>query len=409
MNKTIHYAVTNNLCVGCGICMEMFGKYLGEMKISHDGFLRPQTTRELDHIEIELFNCVCPGISVSHIKRDCSFDPTWGPVKSVMTGHAIDDEVRYKGSSGGIVSALAIHLLETRQVQGVLHIAPSDQNPFENIAQISRTREDVLRGAGSRYAPATPLLRLSECLNQDGVFAFIGKPCDVAALKSLGRSHSEIEKKFPFLIAFMCAGTPGLHGTKEIVREMGFDPSEISEFRYRGNGWPGKAQAKTLDGRSAEMDYDSSWGRILGPHVHFRCKICPDGTGEFADVSCADAWSTDEKGYPLFTEGAGRSLIIARTNTGLRLIKEADACKKISIETSSLTDAEKMQPYQIHRKRTLFARLLGFTLAFKATPSYKNLGLFTASRETSLIKQFKALAGSCLRGLKRGKERRRAF
>jgi len=380
----------------------MFERSVAEMKISLDGFLRPQTIRKLEHSEIELLNKVCPGISVSHLKRDNSFTPTWGPVLEVMTGHAADDEVRHKGSSGGIVSALAIHLLETKQVQGVLHIVPSNQNPFENIAQISHTREDVLRGAGSRYAPAAPLSRLSNCLNQEGTFAFIGKPCDVAALRSLMCTYSKlnIRKKFPFLISFMCAGIPSLHGSKEIVREMGFDPSEISSFRYRGNGWPGKARAETIDGRSAEMDYDTSWGRILGRFIQFRCKICPDGTGEFADVSCADAWNTDEKGYPLFTENAGRSLVITRTDTGSRLIDEAVAHKKIFLEPSSLADAVKMQPYQVHRKRTLLARLLGFTLALKAIPNYRNLGLFAAARESSLIKQLKALAGSWLRGLK---------
>jgi len=400
MSKTIDDVVNKNLCAGCGICTVIFKDPAARMKIYADGFFRPQPIRKFDHLEAELFNTVCPGITVSHVHRDSSFTPTWGPVKEVSTGHAMDDEVRHKGSSGGIVSALAIHLLETGQVQGVLHIVPSDQNPFENIAQISRTREDVLRGAGSRYAPAAPLLRLSECLDQEGAFAFIGKPCDVAALKSLMQSDHEIEKKFPVLIAFMCAGTPSLQGSKEIVREMGFDPSEVSKFRYRGNGWPGMARAETIDGRTAEMDYDTSWGRILGRYQQFRCKICADGTGEFADVSCADAWNTDEKGYPLFTEDAGRSLVFARSEAGLKLIRDAEKHKKILLSASSLADAEKMQPYQVQRKRTLLARLLGFTLAFKAVSNYKNMGLFGSIKEMSFIKQIRAFAGSWLRGLK---------
>jgi coenzyme F420 hydrogenase subunit beta len=378
----------------------MFEQTAVKMKLSPNGFYHPHAIRELSHSELELFNRVCPGIHISHAQRDNSYTPTWGPVKEVMIGHALDYEVRYKCSSGGIVSALAIHLLETGKVQGVLHIVPSDQNPFENIAQISRTREDVLRGAGSRYAPAAPLSRFSDCLNQKGIFAFIGKPCDVAALKSLGRLHPKIEKKFPFLIAFVCAGIPSLHGTMEVVREMGLNPSEVSKFRYRGSGWPGKACAETTDGRSVEMDYDTSWGRILGRQILFRCKICPDGTGEFADVSCADAWDTDEKGYPIFTESAGRNLVIVRTNIGLQLVKEAEACKRIFLDASSLMDAEKMQPFQVNRKRTLLARLLGFTLAFKTMPNYKNLGLFAAARESTPTTQFRAVVGSLFRGLK---------
>jgi coenzyme F420 hydrogenase subunit beta len=370
------------------------------MEIDPDGFLRPRTIRELDSTEIKLFNSVCPGVYLSHASHIDSFVETWGPVREVTTGYATDDEVRFRGSSGGIISALAIHLLETQQVRGVLHIVSSDKNPFENIAQISCTREDVIHGAGSRYAPAAPLSLLSECLKQEGQFAFIGKPCDVAALKSLGRSRPEIEMKFPFSIAFMCAGTPSLHGTIKVVQAMGFNSAEISKFRYRGNGWPGKARAETQDGRFSEMDYNTSWGEILGRYQQFRCKICPDGTGEFADVSCADAWNTNEKGYPVFTENAGCSLVIARTETGLQLIKDAEKHNKITLTTCTLANAEKMQPYQVHRKRTLLARLVGFKLAFKAVPTYRNMGLFVSARKISFFKQLKAILGSWVRGLK---------
>jgi coenzyme F420 hydrogenase subunit beta len=400
MLKTIDAIVTKNLCTGCSICAEMFIPPAVVMEISADGFLRPRIVRKFYSKEVELFNNVCPGIKVSHENRNDHFVPRWGYLKEIMTGHATDDEVRFKGSSGGIVSALAIHLLESKQVYGVLHIAPSKHNPFENVAQISRTREDVLYAAGSRYAPAAPLSILSKCLEQNKQFAFIGKPCDVAALKSLMRLRPEIKDKFPFLIAFMCAGTPSMHGTLNVVREMGFDPLEVSKFRYRGNGWPGKACAETWDGRSSEMDYDTSWGKILGKYIQFRCKICPDGTGEFADISCADAWDTDQKGYPLFTEGLGRNLVIARTEVGLRLIREVEECKKISLETCSLTHAEKMQPYQIQRKQTLLARLMGFMLALKSTPNYKNMGLFAAAKTSSFNKQIRAFIGAWLRGLK---------
>jgi coenzyme F420 hydrogenase subunit beta len=370
------------------------------MEMNAKGFLRPRLTREMTAQEATLFQRFCPGITLTHPDRSATFTPLWGPIKAVMAGHACDDAIRFKGSSGGVLSALAIHLLESGQVEGVLHIVPSSQNPLENRAQISRSRAEILDGAGSRYAPAAPLTQLGHCLQQEGKFAVIGKPCDIAALRALSRERPDIREKFPFLLAFMCAGTPSLHGTEQVIQEMGLQSSEVSRFRYRGNGWPGMARAETADGRSAEMEYHTAWGRILNRHLQFRCKICPDGTGEFADISCADAWHADEKGYPVFTESAGRSLILIRTEAGSQLVQEAAAQNRIQYENITLAEVEKMQPYQVERKQTLLARLLGFRFAGKATPHYCRMGLLTAARGSKCSRQIRTLAGSWLRGIK---------
>ncbi|WP_438633963.1 Coenzyme F420 hydrogenase/dehydrogenase, beta subunit C-terminal domain [Methyloversatilis discipulorum] len=342
-------------------------------------------------------------MTVAHQSRDTSFHPLWGPVRQLKAGHATDDEVRYLGSSGGVLSALAIYLLENGLVQGVLHVAPDAARPYDNPSQISRTREDVLRAAGSRYAPASPLDRVRECLDSPGVFAFIGKPCDVAALRAIAARMPDVSAKFRYMLSFMCAGTPSLRGTEQVVRHLGFDPSEVARFRYRGNGWPGMARAETSDGRSAEMDYDSSWGKILNRYLQFRCKICPDGTGEFADISCADAWHADERGYPIFTETSGRSLVIARTAEGRRLLEEAEQTRCIATEGIEVASVAAMQPYQTHRKQALIARLVGFRLGGQHVPQYHNFELAKAAASMPFVAHIKNALGAWLRatGLRR--------
>src|SRR3546814_12796145 len=94
---------------------------------------------------------------------------------------------------------------------------------------------------------------------------------------------------------------------------MGLAGAPLSEFRYRGNGWPGQAVARTTDGRAGEMSYERSWGDHLSREVQFRCKICPDAVGGTADIACADAWYGGEGGYPQFEEQDGRSLIMVRS------------------------------------------------------------------------------------------------
>lgn len=399
MNFHIEDVVKKNLCVGCGACASLFKTPAARMELANSGFLRPVQLRELNSAEVAVFSDICPGVGVAHANRGPQFLPLWGPVHKVQAGHAADEQVRYLGSSGGVLSALAIFLLESGKVQGVLHIAPDPHKPFDNPSQISRCREDVLKAAGSRYAPASPLDRVRECLELPGIFAFIGKPCDVAALRAMARKFPEVASKFRYMLSFMCAGTPSIRGTEEVVRHLGFQPQDVTYFRYRGNGWPGMARAETADGASAEMDYDSSWGKILNRHLQFRCKICPDGTGEFSDVSCADAWHSDKKGYPIFTETNGRSLIIARTALGQELLESAEQADRLKTENMDIATVATMQPYQTNRKQALIARLIGFKLGGQAIPKYRNFVLMTAARGMPFLVHIKNATGAWLRAV----------
>lgn len=405
MTKSVEHikdVVSSNLCVGCGLCAGMFAPSAARMQIDANGFARPEQTRSLQPWESADFLRVCPGIWLEHTVRDSSFLPLWGPVRRSQTGFAKDREIRFKGSSGGGLSALATYLLESGKVDGVLHIVPSTSadSPFANVPQISRTMEDVLRGAGSRYAPASPLEALDVCLREPGIFAFIGKPCDVAALRALAQRRPDVASKFPYLLSFMCAGTPGLRGSEAVVRAMGLDTDKVVRFRYRGNGWPGKARAETVEGESAEMDYDSSWGNILNRHLQFRCKICPDGTGEFADITCADAWYGNDKGYPTFEESDGRSLILSRSQKGVELVEEAVNAGYLSVSDLPVGDVERMQPYQAERKRMVVARVLGIKMAFKPVPVYKNLVPLYLVLKSSPIRIIKNFLGSMVRAVK---------
>lgn len=399
MSREIDIIVERNLCVGCGACVSLFNEPAARMALAEDGFLRPRQLRPLSAHESSQFAAICPGSLVAHPARDATFHPLWGPIRQLKAGFATDDQVRYKGSSGGALSALAIFLIETGRVQGVLHVAPDPDRPFANPSQISRSREDVLRAAGSRYAPASPLDRVRECLASPGVYAFIGKPCDVAALRAMTRHMPDVAAKFPYMLSFMCAGTPSMRGTEQVVRHLGFEPGDVTHFRYRGNGWPGMARAETADGRSAEMDYDSSWGRILNRHLQFRCKICPDGTGEFADISCADAWHADARGYPVFTETPGRSLIISRTAEGRLLLDNAVGAASLAIEDVDVASVAAMQPYQTNRKQALIARLVGFRLGGQRIPSYRNFILVSAARAMPLKLHLKNGLGAWLRAI----------
>lgn len=385
--------VEAGLCTGCGLCASLLPADKVSMCMSADGFLRPQVLQELNAAENSAVAQSCPGYHLEHEKTEAPYDALWGPIASVRAGYAVDEEVRYRGSSGGAISALLIHLLESGRIDFAVHISASETDPLRNEIRVSRTRADILKGAGSRYAPSAPLANISDLLDLPGRFAFVGKPCDVAGLRNMARVDKRVEDKVAYCIAFFCAGVPSLHGTFEVLDKLGVRRDEVVHFSYRGEGWPGKAKAIAKDGRIREMDYATSWGTILNRYLQFRCKICPDGTGEFADISCADAWYGKD-GYPEFDERAGRSLIVGRTRRGEELI--ADALNRGAIVTgaASLEQVAQMQPYQRERKAALFARLLGAWVKAGTKPSFRNLQIATCSRRLGLLRNLRNFVGS---------------
>ncbi|MCP5277277.1 MAG: Coenzyme F420 hydrogenase/dehydrogenase, beta subunit C-terminal domain [Thiobacillus sp.] len=332
----------------------------------------------LSDLELRVFSKICPGV---HLQLPDDFRPDgkqihseWGPVHFVRTGWATDTEIRFRGSSGGGISALLVFLVESGRADFVAHVAVSPNDPLLNVRRISRTRAEILTGAGSRYAPAAPLEDIESLFASGERFAFVGKPCDVAALRAFIHVQPERASQVVAMVSFMCAGVPSLVGTHEVLAALGTEAKELVRFNYRGNGWPGFATAVTRDGLELTMDYNSSWGKILGKHLQLRCKLCPDGTGEFADVVCADAWY-GASGYPDFTEREGRSLILSRTTLGEEIVSAAILAGALYVEESSVAEVALMQPYQLTRKRVVLGRLFALFLRRGVWPRFKGLRL----------------------------------
>jgi len=382
LSPLIDSVTRNGFCTGCGLCESIAPVGSIQMRMSAEGYLRPLVLKELPTAATQTIATTCPGVKVEHLPGTQGQHPIWGPIVSVQTGHAVDPEVRRQGSSGGVISALAIHLLESDQVDFVAQIAADSQDPLLNALQVSTSRTDVLRAAGSRYAPSAPLQGLRELLATGKRFVFIGKPCDVAALRQYGEQNPGVKRQIPYMLSFMCAGVPSIGGTHEVITALGATQEKVVSFRYRGDGWPGMARAVHDSGESFEMDYNTSWGTILNKHLQFRCKICPDGTGEFADVVCADAWYGKD-GYPDFEEREGRSLVIARTVAGQALLEAI--CSAAVVKTSALDVGEiaKMQPYQVERKRMVLGRIVAAKLALGSAPRYRRMKLLSTAVQAS--------------------------
>lgn len=388
-----------DLCAGCGGCAALAPGRI-EMVMAPPGYLRPRQTADLAPAQEAAIAAVCPGLIVEQKPEGRTCDPYWGPLIACRTGHAADPALRHKASSGGGLSALLIHLLETGAIDRVVQIAAAREVPVANATVLSVTPGEVFTAAGSRYAPSAPLARLEEVLTAPGTAAFVGKPCDISALRAIARHDRRVDAKIPWMLSFFCAGVPSQSGAKAVVAALGVAPDDLAAFRYRGEGWPGYATATRHDGRSERMSYGDSWGSILTRHVQFRCKICPDGVGGAADVVCADAWECDAAGYPILTEADGVSLILSRTQKGEALVQAALAAERISATPLPLPAVAAMQPGQVARKRNVASRLAGLAAIGRPRPAYRGFRLLACALRNRPLTNLRNFAGTIRRAFR---------
>lgn len=399
-SSNMHRITQGDLCAGCGACAGLFPAKL-DMSTAAPGFLRPRQLGALSEAEDTALARFCPALGQSVEAGGRSNHVLWGPFQDMQTGWATDPEMRFAGASGGGLSALLVHLLDSGTVKAVVQISADPDNPVANRTVVSQSRADILAAAGSRYAPSAPLAQVRALAATGRRHAFVGKPCDVVSLRALTEENPEIAAAFPVLISFFCAGVPSETGARDVLAALGADPAEVTGFRYRGQGWPGRATATLRDGSEHSMTYHESWGGILSKHVQHRCKICADGTGKAADIVFADAWESDDAGYPVFDERDGVSLIVSRTSLGAQLLQEAKAAGHIETSHFDVAELAAIQPGQRERRRALLARLLALRLAGRPVPRYTGLQLGRAARQNLLSKNLKNFLGMLRRVVQR--------
>lgn len=385
--------VRRQLCTGCGGCTRLDRTL--QMRMDENGFLRPARdpdveapirSRSEERDLVRVFRAMCPGVGLDARRLPGPYrHPTMGRYLEAWTAWATDPETRFRGSSGGALTALSGWLAE----QGTPSVGARScaDNPRRTVSVQITSREEALASAGSRYNPVATAAH-PDSLQPDG--AVVGKPCEVAALRQLSRDPGE---QRPLLMSFFCAGTPSQHATQAVLDRLGVGPEQpLREMWFRGRGWPGRFSAVTADGVRS-MSYDESWGAVLGPEVQWRCKICPDGVGEFSDLSAADFWEADDQGYPVFDEGEGRSALVVRTARGQRLLRAAVEAGVIGVEPLDLDALAQIQPFQRTRRSTVTGRTLGSRLGGRPAPRYRGLGLWRLAA-TALRQNIRAARGT---------------
>ncbi len=373
-------------CCGCGLC----SKYL-EGGINNKGYYRPENLIGLERFDTSM--CYC-----NQVKNSLK-NGIWGNFEGAFYSYAKDEKLRKDASSGGMLTAIACYLLDTGKVNQVVQIATAINDQMKTEVRWNTSSKEVRGCCGSRYTASASLEGLLDNIDINKKYAVIGKPCDIRVLRAYVEKNKELNDIIVYLFSFFCGGTPSIQANDNLLIRMGLNRDEIKTFTYRGNGWPGKTTGIDNNDSVKSVEYEESWGQVLGRDLQEICRFCWEGVGEAADISCGDGWHIVDN-QPSFEERDGRNVVFSRNDKGNTLLLEMYNNDIIQLEQiSEFSILKKMQPGQLMRKGTMFSKVLAMRLCGKKVPQYSLYSLLPYAKFTPLDLNIRVFLGTIRRVL----------
>jgi len=382
---SVAVVVKNGLCVGCGACSGVCPHDVIHYEMK--GGMRCPVVASSKCQQCGKCLQVCPGLRVLPAQKEWfdtdQYDRDTGYVKSVYEGFSTDANIRKNSASGGVTTALLSWMLSEKKVDYVVCADFADESPLHPAVVILDKVEDVGRAKGSKYLPLPMADALRFIRENDRTFAVVGLPCHIQAFRSAAKQDATVRERISLFAGLFCQNVSSYKGLNLFLARHHIDPEEVASFSFRGNGWPGGMTLELNSGKREFVPLPSYW-RSLQYFYPLRCKACPDGLAEHADIALGDAW------LPEYGQGnPGMSMVLTRTEQADQLIHELMESGVIEAKSSDLNRLKQSQPWLIaHKKDQIVSRMKLLKRLGYALPGVENIQVGTdgVSSRTETLK-----------------------
>lgn len=359
--------------MGCGLCtidkvvqgMEYGGK---------NDCLVPKNDNVANN---SIANQICPGMGYD-IKSDAEvlfsqeakYSIPLGYVHSLCATHSVSQEVLANASSGGIITQLLVYLIEKKIVDYVsVTQFFCDKEGVHTRTFLTNKKEEILKAQGSKYCPVNFDGLLEELHTREGRVAVMATPCVIAGLRAIEQQPDYLKAEIKLHIANFCGGYKSFRNIRRLAEIHKVDYHNLRDFRFRGEGQPGSLRFVEKSGKTASTPYPLYVG-LNGYSKMLRCHLCPDATGELADIACGDAWIPRFKNDP-----ATWSMVICRNKVTADIMEQMAKEGLIVTERVTHEEVEQSQRQNLASKKTRqLARMKLYARLGYAIPNFNSQG-----------------------------------
>ncbi len=304
-------------CGGCvGFCTSM---NYGALELGEDCFPRFKDRDKC--IECGICYMICPAIGLleEDVKRKVGWEEPIGPVAEITMARAADKDILSRGTDGGALTAILMHLFEQGTIDG--GVVTKQTSPFHRSPSLATSREEILESAGSHFdrshsgvmtlyeepeSTYSPSMHALKPVVQKGLenVALVGTPCQVHSVRKMETLGVVPSDSVYCTLGLFCGGN---FIFDEVRRE---EMERIGDFKWD--------EVKKINLKDDFIIHLENGEKRYIPLEKMKfakrqaCFYCGDYSAETADISFGGVGAPD-----------GWTLVIARTPLGLQILNDA--------------------------------------------------------------------------------------
>ncbi len=217
-------------------------------------------------------------------------------------GYAADEEIRQNAASGGMVTALLLHLLETKQIDGAWVTRTKIENGELGYDTFIATTPEQIKSCSSSIYMDMPLLKHIDMVKSfDGKVAVVLTPCLTRALSAMMEKDEELKEKIVLKLALYCSGNHSMMPTLLSLKKSGLSLDGAKRLYYRRGHWRGQSAVVYEDGTEKTFSYTKTICAYKNAYYFEKnsCMYCQDHFAKASDISFGDVWLKEMKGNPI--------------------------------------------------------------------------------------------------------------
>jgi len=282
------------LCLRCGGCVTFCTAInYGALELDEDG--KPRFKDVDKCIECGLCYSICPQTHEldEEIKNLASWKAPMGCVMDTALVRAVAPNVRQRGTDGGAVTALLLHLFDKGDIDGA--IVTRQTGVLRRSPWLASTREEIIDAAGFHFDTSQGLELFSKLYSTYSTFspsvlevghigtkplnkvAFVGTPCQVNTIRKIQAMGIEPAGAIKILLGLFCTGN------------FVFSPEQKQALETYGNfQWDEVARINIKEQLIIHLhNKETRFIPLdqLDAMKRHACHYCSDYTAEYADLS----------------------------------------------------------------------------------------------------------------------------
>jgi coenzyme F420 hydrogenase subunit beta len=273
---------------------------------------------------------VCPGIHFgkSLVARLPDY-PFAGVVQDAYVGKAADKNFFGNSQSGGIVSALLVHCLETGRIKGAVTVAMPPGTPPRPKVQVAETPDEIYQAQKSKYCPVPLLGFIRKLNNTEGPVAVVGIPCQLHGMINILDKMPKLQNKIAFTIGLVCEKVLTFAALEYLISRAKLDSMRPTGLHFKNktvSGYPGDVFVFSDD--NLRIIPAKTRMQIKDYFTPARCRLCFDKMNVFSDITVGDP-----HGLQGVDREHGESMLLVRTNKGREVVENARQSNSINIRS----------------------------------------------------------------------------